>query len=77
MTQNNKPRLIDTVKEWGSIILSGLGIIFLLTLLKKDSNGDTTQLENDIKDVEDNIKKIEQEVTTIEDIVDRWNSRGR
>ena len=74
MTQNNKPSLLDTIKEWGSVILSGLGIVFLLTMMRKGGS-DNTQLQSDIKDVEDNIKDIEASDPNIDEIINRWNER--
>ena len=74
MTQNNKPSLLDTIKEWSSVILSGLGIVFLITMMRKGGS-DNTQLQSDIKDVEDNIKDIEASDPNIDEIINRWNER--
>lgn len=74
MTQNNKPSLLDTIKEWSSVILSGLGIVFLITMMRKGGS-DNTQLQSDIKDVEDNIKDIEVSDPNIDEIINRWNER--
>lgn len=74
MTQNNKPSLLDTIKEWSSVILSGLGIVFLITMMRKGGS-DNTQLQSDIKDVEDNIKDIEGSDPNIDEIINRWNER--
>lgn len=73
--ENNKRPLIDTVKEWGSLILSALGIVFLLTSLRRDGNNDNSKLEGEIKDVEDNIKDIELSDPNIDEIINRWNER--
>lgn len=72
--ENNKPSLLDTIKEWSSVILSGLGIVFLLTMMRKGGS-DNTQLQSDIKDVEDNIKDIEVSDPNIDEIINRWNER--
>jgi hypothetical protein len=77
MTQQQKPSLTDTIKEWGSIILSGLGIVFLLTLLRKDNGSEIQGLKSDIKDVEDNIKDIELSDPSIDEIINRWNNRNK
>lgn len=71
-----KPSLLDTIKEWSSVILSGLGIVFVISLLRnKDS--DTEALKGQIKDVEDNIKNIELSDPNIDEIVNRWNNRNK
>lgn len=72
--ENNKPSLLDTIKEWSSVILSGLGIVFLITMMRKGGS-DNTQLQSDIKDIEDNIKDIEESDPNIDEIVARWNNR--
>lgn len=77
MAQQQKPSLAETIKEWGSIILSGLGIVFLLTLLRKDNDSEIQGLKSDIKDVEDNIKDIEVSDPNIDEIVNRWNNRNK
>lgn len=71
-----KPSLIDTIKEWSSVILSGLGIVFIISLLRSKDN-DTEALKGQIKDVEDNIKSIEESDPNIDEIINRWNNRNK